>query len=191
MNFRIARFSRASVRLAAMFAGLAVLMVTTVVAQQSYDSKSLDPLVGTWIISVRPIHCKVAADCSPFTQIENYNSDGTLVAFDSAAPPSVETISLGPWKQIGPGKYTEASYQFVLDDNGNPGTFIVRAESDLNAAGDAFSGRYTYKWVGQDGKVIDEGDGFAEGSKITLEDSTKPGREPLNLSFRYRASPRL
>ena len=188
---RISNFFRNSVRLTVTLASVGALAITALVAQQLHEqSKSLNPLVGTWTISVQPLHCKVAAYCNAFTQMETYSSDGTVVAFDSATPPSGETITLGPWKEISAGRYLESTYQFVLDDNGNPGTLTVLAESDLNPAGDGFNGPYTYKWVDQDGNVIDEGDGIAEGSKLTLDDPAKVEMQRLNVHFRYRSSAR-
>jgi hypothetical protein len=124
-----------------------------------------DPLVGTWRL-------EVTVDGAPdanFEQIQNYNSDGTIVAYDSALPPSQETISLGPWKRVHPWQYVEDDYQMVADSTGNVVCkFVVHAITNLDPHDpDRFTGPYSYKQTCPDGTVT-TGSGQSTGYRLKV-----------------------
>ncbi|MGH9828856.1 MAG: hypothetical protein ACREDR_37020 [Blastocatellia bacterium] len=161
-------------------AGLAGLLAVVVKAQEepqgeeSYHHR--DPIVGTWRLEVFP-DGGLPDGRTSFIQFQNYNADGTIVAFDNASPSTQETGSVGPWKHISEGKYVEDDYQLVseIDANGNVinptdvCTFVVHAISFLDPKDpNKFTGPYSFTQTCPDIPPI-TGQGTANGYKLYVK----------------------
>jgi hypothetical protein len=89
-----------------------------------------DPIVGSWNCLIPP-----AGGSAQFNDIKNIHVGGTQSEIDNAAPPSLESPTVGTWKHADDGgnagsgekrslSYRQDAYQMIWDPSGNfVGTF--------------------------------------------------------------------
>jgi hypothetical protein len=97
-------------------------------------------LVGTWnftgTVEVSPP--------VPYIFVMTFNEGGTTAEFDSTAtgnPSTLETISLGTWKQTGPANYSFKEENYTYDASGNlSGIAIGTADLNIDSDRDELTG---------------------------------------------------
>lgn len=85
-----------------------------------------DPIVGSFSCVIPP-----AGGAPQFTVIKNLHAGGTESEIDNAAPPSLESPTVGTWRPVVDDQghspslnYSQDAYQMIWDPNGNfIGTF--------------------------------------------------------------------
>jgi len=112
------------------------------------------PLVGAWIID-----SEVGASDPP--SITVLGADGT--AIDTTA----EGASAGTWEATGPRTATLILVG-VFEEEGFGGSYFIRADIEVDAAGETFEGPYTYTVVGADGTVLESGADSARGARLRV-----------------------
>lgn len=121
------------------------------------------PLVGAWIVDTNaedpagPQEATVPPDVAVFTD------EGTIID----GTPFGDT-GVGTWEATSP---RAAALTFVIpfQEEDFAGSVIIRATLELDAAGETFSGPYSYTVVAADGTVVDAGRDMARGTRITVE----------------------
>jgi hypothetical protein len=108
-----------TVLVATAFAGLLV--------GQSPDADGKHGLVGTWMVTGNGLGIT-------FQAINTYNVDGTSLAHDNSAAPSIETITQGPWKKKGPATFVWEPQNFFFDSSGNFGG-TVKSKMEITLTG--------------------------------------------------------
>ena len=104
-------------------AGIVAVMLF---APHAWADEDPDPIVGSWSCVVPP-----AGGGSAFTITKNMNAGGTLNEIDTAAPPSLESPTLGVWHRTGRSTYSQKAFQMIWDGGGNwVGTFLYTGPED-------------------------------------------------------------
>lgn len=111
------------------------------------------PLIGTWIIDSDVD----TADDPPSVTI--VMSDGTAV--DTTA----DGAAAGAWEATGPGTAT-LTLVGVFQEEGFGGSFYIRADVEVDAAGETFTSPYTFTVVAADGTVLETGQLTARGTRL-------------------------
>ena len=121
------------------------------------------PLVGAWVIDTSaedpagPQEATVPPDVTVFTD-EGTVIDGT---------PFGET-GVGAWEATSP-RAAALTFVVPIQEEDFAGHVIIRATLEVDAAGETFSGPYSYTIVAADGTVVDAGRDMARGTRITVE----------------------
>jgi hypothetical protein len=149
---------------AIVFLGFAVEDFAPTTAQEATPVATADhPIVGAWIIDTSaedpagPQEATVPPDVTVFTD------EGTVI--DST--PYGET-GVGAWEATGP-RAAALTFVIPIQEEDFAGHVIIRATLELDAAGETFSGPYSYTIVASDGTVVDAGRDMARGTRITVE----------------------
>ena len=113
------------------------------------------PLVGAWLVD------SDADDEASPPSVTTLSADGTAVDAGS------EGASAGTWEATGPRTATLALVG-VFEEEGFAGSYFIRAEVDLDAAGDAFASPYTFTVVAADGTVLETGEVTARATRLRV-----------------------
>ena len=113
------------------------------------------PLVGAWLVD------SDAADEASSPSVTTLSADGTAVDASS------EGASAGTWEATGPRTATLALVG-VFEEEGFAGSYFIRAEVELDEAGDAFESPYTYTVVAADGTVLDTGRATGRAARLRI-----------------------
>jgi hypothetical protein len=145
---------------------LASLLVVGTAAQDATPATTgTHPLVGTWIVDAD------VDDPANAPEVDRFFADGGFLSIDATGRPT-----LGLWEATGERTATVTFISTGSDDTGAyVGTFTVRAEVEVDAAGDVFTGDYTIEIAGPDGSSPGEfGPGRVEGKRLTSEAPGSP-----------------
>jgi hypothetical protein len=126
---------------------------------------SAHPLGGTWIVDAD------TDDPVNAPEVDRFFADGGFLSIDAAGSPI-----LGNWETTGERTATVTFVSPGTDDAGAyVGTFTVRAEVEVDATGDVFTGNYTIEIAGSDGSSPGEfGPGWVKGERLTSEGPGTP-----------------
>ncbi len=113
------------------------------------------PLVGTWIID---------------SQVDNATDPPSVTAFGAdgiAIDTGADGASAGLWEVTGPRTAT-LTLAGVFEEEGFGGTFFIRADVEIDEAGETFTSPYTYTVVAADGTVVETGQAMARGTRLRI-----------------------
>ena len=146
------RLSIVAVVLAVALLGLAAAGIAGTTAQDATPGAAGHPLVGAWIVDSE------AGTADP-PSITIASADGTAV--DTTA----DGASAGVWEATGPRTAT-LTLVGLFEEEGFGGSYFIRAEIEVDAAGETFEGPYAYTVVGADGTVLETGEDTASGTRL-------------------------
>jgi hypothetical protein len=130
------------------------------------------PLVGAWVIDVsaeapgQPQEATVAPNVTVFTD------EGIVL---NAAPGAGTDV--GAWEATGP-RTAALTFVGLIQEEGFAGSVVIRATVEVDAAGETFSGPYSYTVVAADGTVADAGRDTSRGVRIPVEPVEAEGTPP-------------
>lgn len=113
------------------------------------------PLVGTWLLDSEVDNEADAPSVTAFA------ADGTAVDAGS------DGASVGTWEATGPRTAT-LTLVGVFEEEGFGGSFFVRAEIEVDAAGETFATPYTFTVVAADGTVLETGEVTGRGTRLRV-----------------------
>lgn len=113
------------------------------------------PLVGTWLLDSEVDN---AADAPSVTA---FAADGTAV------DAGVDGASVGTWEATGPRTAT-LTLVGVFEEEGFGGSFFVRADIEVDEAGETFATPYTFTVVAADGTVLETGEETGRGTRLRV-----------------------
>ena len=148
------RLSVVAAVLAVALLGLVVAGRPGTTAQDATPGAEEHPLVGAWIIDSE----EGTTDPPSITIV---SADGT--AIDAGADGAIA----GVWEATGPRTATLA-FVGVFAEEGFAGSYYLRGEFAVDAAGETFEGPYSYTAVGADGTVLESGEDAARGTRLRV-----------------------
>ncbi len=113
------------------------------------------PLVGAWVVDTE------AENPANAPSVTTIGADG--IAIDVTA----DGASAGVWEATGPRTAT-LTLAGVFEEEGFGGNFFIRAEIEVDAAGEAFESPYTFTVVAADGTVLETGQDTARGTRLRV-----------------------
>jgi hypothetical protein len=145
-------------------ATVAALGLVTAIADAQAGTPSAiatHPLVGTWIVDGET----GAGDAPTLT---SFTADGIVI--DTGAGP----VLSGTWQATGPRTATFIAVG-VVEDEGGGGSFFIRAEIDVDAAGETWTAPYSWTDVAADGTVLETGQDTASGTRLVIPSAETAG----------------
>lgn len=145
-------------------------------AQGGTPTAAGQSFVGSWRLTV-------SSPGSPSTQsLTTITADGTLLDSDQPVSPggggfptTVSSTGHGVWQQIGTGTAAISFVELVTDTQGTfLATVTINAQVTLSADGNAFGGPYTVTGVDPKGKVLFQGTGTVQATRITIQPMGTP-----------------
>jgi len=127
----------------------------TPIASPMVGATAGHPLVGTWIIDSQ------AENATDPPSVTAFGADG--IAIDVTA----EGSSAGTWEATGPRTAT-LTLAGVFEEEGFGGTFFIRADIEIDEAGESFTSPYSYTVVAADGTVLETGQDTARGTRLRI-----------------------
>ncbi len=113
------------------------------------------PLVGTWLID------SDTEDEASSPSITVFMADG------GAVDVGADGASAGTWEATGPRTAT-LTLVGIFEEEGFGGSFFIRAEVELDEAGETFTAPYSYTVVAADGTVLETGQATAQGTRLRV-----------------------
>lgn len=122
-----------------------------------------DPIVGTWECTVPP-----GGGFPEVKVIKNIHADGTMLEIDNAAPPSLETPTVGDWKRTEWLTYEAQLRQMTFDAGGNfVGTFHYTNPLTMAPSLNNMQGSFDYQLIDPSGNEIASGSGIVSCTRLT------------------------
>lgn len=152
-------------------AGIASLKPSTIDDLASAQDAATVSIVGLWNVTLFAGNSSDVYD----ELLEQWHSDGTELANDTAVSPSLENICLGVWKQTGPRTVKLRHIGWNFNSDGTfAGTFLLVAGITLDAGGNTYTGTYTADSFDTAGKVIADlhAEGLLKGTRFEVDPSS-------------------
>ena len=131
--------------------------VGTAAQQATPAATAGHPLVGTWIVDPEP------DDPTNPPSFDVYMADGTAINVGS------EGATAGAWEATGPRTAT-VTFVGLFGGPGSGTSFVVRANVEVDEAGQSFTASHSFTLVAADGTVLAAArGGTARGTRITAE----------------------
>ena len=135
------------------------------------------PLVGTWIVDPEP------DDPTNPPSFDVYMADGTAINVGS------EGATAGAWEATGPRTAT-VTFVGLFGGEGSGSSFFVRANVEVDEAGESFTAPHSFTLVGADGTVLAAAQGgAARGTRVMPEPMEAVGTPPAGLPTWTPATP--
>jgi hypothetical protein len=166
-RYSMRRVSLALSLLVVMLLGL-VTLAHGVTAQDATETPELDlvtqeghPLVGSWIVSEE----------GSTPSIATFTSDGTVVDVET------ETTAAGSWEATGDNT-ADATFAGFFTGEGFSVYVVIRASITVSDDGETFDAPYSFTVVGNDGTVLESGNGTVTAVRMPVE-PVEAGGSPL------------
>jgi hypothetical protein len=152
--------------------------VTTARQQATPTANARHPLVGTWIVDPE------VDDPSNPPSFDAYMADGTLVNIGS------DGATVGAWDITGPRTATLTFAGLIREEVG--AAFIIRANVEVDEAGESYTGSHSFTLVAADGTVLAAFQGGTiHGTRLHAEPSEAGGQTLPGLPTWTQATPEM
>ena len=149
----------------------------TATQQATPAAPARHPLVGTWIVDPEP------DDPTNPPSFDVYMADGTAINVGS------EGATAGAWEATGPRTAT-VTFVGLFGGPGSGAVFIIRANVEVDEAGQIFTAPHSFTLVAADGTVLAAAQGgAARGTRITAEPAEAVGTPLAGLPTWTPATP--
>jgi len=137
-------------------------ILATVIWGQSGEPAVQETLVGTWAVTG-------SASGSPFLAVDSFTSDGTSVAHDNSASPSIETITQGPWRQKESTTFDWAPQNFFFNSSGAYAGVVKSTITITLTSPNTFTSSGTSYFYDANGNFLGSGPVTENGTRLTAK----------------------